>query len=623
MTDADPFDLSLPSPIGRLLQLRAGASEAVVRDGELSHVQTLMARPGVLEDELWEALGAEPRLRLLVLTGSAGSGKSATLNHLLRRERETGAGRVGAHLADATHSDAPNRGQAERLAEFFEPFSDGATEPIDACRIIAMNTGMALRFFAELPGIEAARPLSQLETHLRARLGLKELPGAPPPPPWMEQAILVVNLDHRTTAGSQGSLFESILQRLNPSDLSGVLEGARRCATCTVTDWCWPMANATVISAEAGRQALDAAAGDVALARGRQLAPRTLWDAAAELALGGLETHQLNGRDACFAIADAAAAGDESVLVHAMACNGALGPVLLPGTPLTPASDGSFVAELSRRDPSYDATQPAHQLLADGGLDPESDALQLLQTLHGASGQPHPAVRRASLALGNGRASSHEGDRLWGRVLARAAWLSGELAGRSDVSPEFASALAAQARGETEDDPTSGGQALNTALNIVEDGLAAIFGLVSGPEHYYPTSTPTIGAQADLMVRVRLIEEAWLTTRPDPVVAANRRGAEHVSYRPLTLSLEIAGRHIAVDYPLWKLLCGAANGAKPSTVDLERFLALRQAVRLVGVRAAEHRDRPLLVHERGAGGRRFRIVVRNQAAGLLRVTEVL
>jgi hypothetical protein len=127
------------------------------------------------------------------------------------------------------------------------------------------------------------------------------------------------------------------------------------------------------------------------------------------------------------------------------------------------------------------------------------------------------------------------------------------------------------------------------------------------------------------MVRVRLIEDEdrWLTTRADPVIATNARGAELTGYRPLTLSLALASKPVAVDYPLWELLRGAATGATPSTVDLERFLALRQAIRLVGVHAAEKRDRPLLVRERGAAGRRFRIVVRNPAAGLLRATEVL
>src|SRR5690606_25543682 len=121
---------------------------AVVRDDRPSDVQQLMAPAGSLDEALWEALGGADAPKLLVLTGSAGTGKSATINHLLQRERETSAGRVGVHLADATHADAPDQGQAQRLAEFFAPFADDApTTVTEPCRLVAMNTGMALRFF--------------------------------------------------------------------------------------------------------------------------------------------------------------------------------------------------------------------------------------------------------------------------------------------------------------------------------------------------------------------------------------------------------------------------------------------------------------------------------------------
>ncbi|MGY4772901.1 hypothetical protein ACXC9Q_38855 (plasmid) [Kribbella sp. CWNU-51] len=639
MNAEEPFNTELPSPIGRLEQLRAGASEAVVRDQKPSDVQLLMARWGSLEDAIWEALRPDAHRRLLVLTGSAGSGKSATLNHLLQREAETAAGRIGDHLADATHADAPDRNQAERLAEFFTPFADGSLEPTQPCRAIAMNTGMALRFFTDLPGLDGAPKLTHLEALLRARLNLPPLPGAPTPPEWMSEGILVVNLDHRTTAGPPGSLFEDILSRFDPSDPDGVLEGTPRCSTCGVRDWCWPMANAALVASEEGRRALNIAAGDVALARGRQLAPRSLWDAAAELALGGLDLSGGDGRDPCFAIADLAAARDESLLLHAMACNGALGPVLLEDGMLAPSSPGSLVAEIASRDPSYEASFPAHKLIADAGLDPDADADLLLSNLRGGLAEPHPAVVRAADALRHGRTTSHGGERVWGRVVARAAWLGGHLEGRSGLSEDFADALAAQASNATEFDDSPQGRALELALGTVEEGLAIVFGLATGLEHYYPTSSPSADAAADLMVRVRLIEEGWLKTRPDPVTQHNPVGSSLVRYRPLTISLELddptksshtppssaraAHRSIAVDYPLWQLLREAARGAAPSAIDLERFLALRQAIRVVGVRAAAEPDRPLLVRERGPGGRKFRIVTRNAAARVLRATEAL
>ncbi|MDQ1747827.1 MAG: hypothetical protein QOD07_2090 [Frankiaceae bacterium] len=623
MTEEAPFDLSKPSPIQRLAQLRAGASEAVVRDRQPSSVQLLMARWGSLEEALWDALATASARRLLVLTGSAGSGKSATLNHLLTREAETGEGRIGEYLADATHSDAPDQDQAQRLAKFFAPFADGQPIPNGPCRAIAMNTGMALRFFTDLPRVSRAPKLSQLEALLRARLNLPALPGSPEPAEWMRDAVLVVNLDHRSTTGVAGALFEEILARFNPADPDGILEGAERCATCQVRDWCWPMANAAAIAGEPGRRALNDAAGDVALARGRQIPPRALWDAAAFLALGGLDLRAADGRDPCFLIADVADSGDEALLLHAMACNGAVGPLLAGTGNLRAATEGSLVAELASRDPSYEPTLDAHKLIADAGLDPDADANLLARTLCGALPNPHPAVARAAQALRAGRGASPDGARLWGRVLARGAWLGGELEGRSGLTEEFADALAAQAVNATEFEDTPTGRALERALSTVEEGLATVFGIATGPDHYYPTSTPTADTPADLMVQVRLIDEGLLGTRPDPVPEANPAGANLVRYRPLTLSLNVANHHVAVDFPLWQLLHDAARGAAPSTVDLERFLALRQAIRVIGVRAAEEADRALLVRERDPGGRKYRIVTRHAATGVLRATEVL
>ncbi|MFD5570156.1 hypothetical protein [Streptomyces cadmiisoli] len=612
MTATEPFDTSLPSPISRLAQLRARAVEAVVRDDRPTDVQRLMAPAGSLDEALWEALGGADAPKLLVLTGSAGTGKSATINHLLQRERETSAGRVGVHLADATHADAPDQGQAQRLADFFSPFADDApTTLTESCRLVAMNTGMALRFFHDLHELDGAPPLSALEALLRRRLGL---PGDfVSVQSWLDAAVLVVNLDHRPTAGEPGDLLDDLLRRLEPSLREGVFEGAPRCATCTVSDWCWPMANAVILSSERGRAAINAAAGDVALARGRQLAPRALWDAAAELALSGLDLDRqdADGGDPCYAIADVARANDETALLRGLACNGALNS----------ARPGTLVADIALRDPGYVPSLAAHELISDAGLDPELDGRRCAEWLTGDTSL-HPAASRGAQAMADGRVANLGQSRPLGRVLARAAWLAGELHGRSGLPPEFARALQAQKSGATENDVTDDGEALDGALSAIEEGLAEVFGLTSGPEHYYPTATPVPGSDADLLVEAKLVQDGLITTQPDPVASGNPGGSALVGYRPITLALKAGKRSITVDYPLWRLLRRAAEGVAPTSVELERFLALRQAIRELGIKTAADPRQTLLVRERGTG-RRFRIVTRNASAGALRATEVL
>jgi hypothetical protein len=293
-----------------------------------------------------------------------------------------------------------------------------------------------------------------------------------------------------------------------------------------------------------------------------------------------------------------------------MACNGALGPVLIDPSALASAPQGSLVSELALRDPSYDATDDAHRILAYSGLDPAEDADTLLEAV-GSSAEIHPAMRRAADALRTGAGASEGGDREWGRVLARAAWLGGSLPGRSELDPAFLGALESQASGSSVDD----------ALDMIEEGLAATFGLINGSEHYYPTTNLAPDGRADVLVRIGLVEDGLLDGRDDPVLAGNRAGAQVVDYAPLTLALEVAGRPIAVDYPLWLLLRAAARGSAPSTSDLERFLALRQAIRAVGVQAASEADRQLLVRERKGASRRFKLVMR-KTTGQLRATEV-
>ncbi|MEU9293276.1 hypothetical protein [Streptomyces sp. NPDC048266] len=611
MTATEPFDTSLPSPIGRLAQLRARAVEAVVRDDRPSDVQQLMAPAGSLDEALWEVLGGADAPKLLVLTGSAGTGKSATINHLLQRERETSAGRVGVHLADATHADAPDQGQAQRLAKFFAPFADdAATTVTEPCRLVAMNTGMALRFFHDLHNLNGAPPLSALEAVLRRRLGL---PGdCAPVQSWLDAAVLVVNLDHRPTAGEPGDLFDDLLRRLDPSLREGVLEGTPRCATCTVRDWCWPMANAVILSSERGRAAINAAAGDVALARGRQLAPRALWDAAAELALSGVGIdHDNDGRDPCYAIVDVARSNDEAALLRGLACNRALDS----------ARPGTLVADIAMRDPGYAPSLAAHELIADAGLNPELDGRRFAEWLTGVT-TLHPAASRGAQAMADGRVANLGQSRPLGRVLARAAWLAGGLRGRSGLPPEFARALQAQKVGATENDVTEDGEALYGALSAIEEGLAEVFGLTSGPEHYYPTATPVPDSDADLLVEAKLVQDGLITTQRDPIASGNPTGSALVGYRPITLALKAGERSITVDYPLWRLLRRAAEGVAPTSVELERFLALRQAIRELGIKTAADPRQTLLVRERGTG-RKFRIVTRNVSAGALRATEVL
>ncbi len=358
------------------------------------------------------------------------------------------------------------------------------------------------------------------------------------------------------------------------------------------------MANAKAVSSHSGRTAINAAAGRVALARGRQLAPRALWDAAAQLVLSGLPCEQ---PDPCDEIAAVWEAGDDEALLRGLACSGALDA---PGK-------GSLVGDISNFDPSYASTANAHDIISDAGLDPDRDAERLVEHLG-----DHPAVARAADRLRLGRLPD-DSNRFWGRMLARAAWLGGELADAETIDSTFAAALEAQVAGRgLEDD------AMYHAIELIEEGLARVFGFIAGVEHFYPTAGNAEGANADLLVRAQLLDGDHLSPTTDAALAANRDGAETVGYRPLALALTVASHNVTVDYPLWQLLRRATEGAAPSLIELESFLTLRTAMRQVGVDAAAA-NAPLLVRQRGQEGRKFRLVTRSANGDILRATEVV
>lgn len=602
MTTSEPFDRRLPSPLARLRDLLAPAGEAVVGD-ELSPTQQRMYHPGELERRLLETVKGDHAPDMVVIAGSAGGGKSAIIRYVLDEAGDS----FGRCIADATHAEAPNVEQVDRLADFFSPFSDGNERPGGPTRLIAMNTGMVLKFFKDVSAAGRVDRFTFLEQYMKERLRVPQSSQIAYPP-WLTDAVLILNLDNRATAGEEGDIFDLVLQRLDPDRVDGVLEGSQRCGTCKVIDWCYPRANAQIISSLPARQVLNRAAADVALRRGRNLAPRALWDLAAQFALGGLNA---NRDDPCDAIADIAEHSDADEVVRGLAT----GMALDTGTGL--AAD--FVAT----DPSLAPSSDVHDLVAAAGLDRQEDASVVRNSLADEPGS-RPAVEKAAAAIREGRAT------IDGRQLARAAWLGGLVKPRTHIPEPFVGALGAQrVRSRGEQVP----QELIDAVEYVADGLANGFGVVSGPETYYPTDDGGgLMRKTDVFVRADLVQDQmlWVPDDGDPIVAANPLGADVVGYRPLTIAMQLSLQHVDssaaiqsfdISLPLWDLLGRAAAGTIPSSVDKERFLGLRRAMESVGRLAGQNRQLPLLVRRRGSG-RKFRIAPYGPG-GTLRTNEVL
>lgn len=596
----EPFDRSLPSPIEPVLQLRASAEGAVAVADALSDDQRRRAVDTGLELRILDTAIQDGGPELIVLSGSAGGGKSLAIATLT----EVAPDAFGAWIEDATHSESPSQDQVDRLRDFFTPFTDGAAPAAGKPRIIAMNTGMVIRFFAALrsraPG--GHHSLTELEAHLKSRMGLSEeqpTEGSP-----MAQRVLVVNLDHRPTTGGPASLFSAMLRSLDPGRPAGIMAGAARCESCQVRGWCFVRTNAEIASSAAVTEALDSATDRIALERGRPLPPRALWDLTAQLITGGEPF--AGPEDPCDTIAAIAAADDRERVWRRVLPNG----IFIAGDP------SGLAAQVAALDPSFAPSSATHDLLARTGIDPDGDAADFVSWLAPDPGKAE-AVPTAASAMSGPSIDRAEA----ARAMVRAAFISGRIPLPGDPDAAFSAALAEYSEFHVPQPPSLA--ALQELRDLIATALARTFGEEAGPERFFqidasdPRRPITVMAGADL--QGELLEIA-----PDPVVRANLPGAEIAGYRPLAVTIRLADVELPIGLGLYRVLRQGAAGTLPSSADLAHFFALRRAVEAIGRVASADHDRPLLITDRTAG-RRYRVAQRRDIRGQnqIAVQEVL
>lgn len=233
---------------------------------------------------------AAGRLRLVVITGNAGDGKTAFIQMVERhlgergslRRREDGNGAVIEHdggrlLTNWDGSqDEGARENEEVLREFFAPFAGDDPKPDPGeTRVIAINEGR-MRDFLEANRAE----FSWLEQTVIALLLEQEVAGAD----WLR--LVNLNLRSLTLRGSEGdSIVAQLLARFSDERLW------EPCRGCVALDLCYANANASTLrdpvlgprAAERIRQTLDVAR----LRRRLHITMRDLRSALAWIVVGG------------------------------------------------------------------------------------------------------------------------------------------------------------------------------------------------------------------------------------------------------------------------------------------------------------------------------------------------
>jgi hypothetical protein len=586
-----PFDRDLPSPIGDALQLRASSEASVVEgDGQLTPVQRRMRINTGLEQSIVEAATSHA-YALILISGSAGGGKSLVINNIAAAHGDL----FESVIEDATHADAPNQEQYERIVRHLGGLADGQPTFSGKPVLIAMNTGMVIRFFDQLRNAKGpAHGFVNLEAAVREKLGLVMPPNseatAPPPGP-----VLVVNLDYRPTAGPDGSLFDRMLSALTPDRPDAVID-MRRCATCNVVSHCFVRTNAFIISSDSVRSTLNRTAEEIALERGRPLQPRALWDLIADLVTGG---EPFGEEDPCDRIVETASSDGGAITVwRRLAFNGLFAtPMVETGPPRRKRASrpvaygrvgpaGKQIAEL---DISFKPTRDVHTVISESGIDPDSDSRRLVDAF-AALLPKAAAIPTAATGLRDGLLSLEIDGVEAGRGLVRARWFLGDLR-PADSETRFRAALADLITQRTE--------TLEPIRIEVATAMRRAFGRLAAGRSFFRTEGYDARRRWAIDVNIDLEREDQYLPQPhDRVTRINPEGADLVGYSPLTLTFALPRQaELIVDLQLYRLLRKAARGTLPSSADLERFFQLRRAAEILGQVASQDPDRDLLLED--------------------------
>lgn len=524
---------------------------------------------------------------LFVLAGNAGDGKSHLLKRVLSerlRARPDLLEQIRA-IPDATHSLSPDSSQHERLRDFFAPFRDVDASADRRVHVIAMNTGMVIRFF------EKEAQLAGLYRELERQLGLRRV-EASSSPPWR---VEVVNLDLRNLFANQGtgmSFAEGMLARLDPESPTSIPAPKwAECKQCPAFAHCPVAFNMRALQMEAPRRALLSTLERVALASGVHLSPRNLWAFFYRLLTGGIERYQSTTEGEQLKPCDVVRAKVSDA--RDSEGGGVGGGWLLEGqfTELLFQRPGAGEpwASLTRHDPAFSPVMALDSLHTRLSIKPELDnAAWVIRDLGGAE------QSIAGLALGTLGAwlpsndPSFKGRRRDAAVRRHAIfhpktfqeWF--EFEGSND----FSRLLQAYRAYSMAQDPSTLGQEELTSLSTLRELIQEVFlrgnGRKIADQSYLRVSQPNMRGDSHLLVladaaALKRVFEIRKILRPDIHIEAHRgRSAllELLGYRPRQITLDILGLRLTVDLELYRFLGRVRDGQQPSLRDLAQFQTL-------------------------------------------------
>lgn len=639
-----------------LSELRPGGQNSVVADASLSDPVQRFVRERTqvheaLEDYLQGVVGRGMKdsggtsdinaPRLLMLSGNAGDGKSYLIQALLSkvkiqfpqwRDRLT-------YIADATHALRPDENQSVRLGEFFAPFADNSPTPPTRFHLIAMNTGMVVRFFEEALSRRTNDPhlpdYTRLYETLQVQLGLKRAASSSK----QRGDVMVVNLDLRSLVAErpgQPSFLSRMLDRVDPepraegsSQPSLVALKARECEGCSARSYCPVRFNLAALSQKVPRQAVMTVLRRAALDPEIHLSPRNMWGFLYQLLTGGNRYHeeQESAETPCEEVRRRTLRGspeDKTWLI-----DGHFYQILFASERV----EGLW-STLRQLDPAYASIRELDQLHTRLSVQPDLDQDgTFIQDLGGKA----DGLLGLSLKSLLNEAGQDRGERsvAWRRDSAVRRLVMFNQAGLEAYQQDgaflpFEALLDAyqeyslKGPNEAQHFAESTKRALKELTELVQEVILRGYGFRYGERVFLRVSQPNPQSKSHLLVQVdaKKLKDIFgfkNLLRSDIQIDAHRDRRELLhtqGYRPRMVTLAVQNHRLMVDRDLYNFLQLVKHGQQPSAQDLAQFQTIRFAGEKLGNYLATS-ALELFVLERGSGDqRRLHKLYRDEYEGL-------
>jgi serine/threonine protein kinase len=579
--------------VSLLSELRPSAMAAVVTDtnGKVPNqdlqdfLRERMQVDDPLEDWLLKEVVAASRTKsniptLFVLAGNAGDGKSHLLARLTRKRLERQPDvrdRIHA-IADATHALSATDSQRDRLAKFFSPFADVEPTADSRVHLIAMNTGMVIRFFE---GSDEQARYARLYAELQRQLGLRRSDARDPSLPWRVQ---VVNLDLRDllTEASGPSFAERMLQRLSPQNAAGIPAAKwEACKQCSAFSLCPVAYNLRALEMPSPRKAVLTTLRRAALEADVHLSPRNMWGFLYRLVTGGVERYDVPGRTAadgpCDVIRRTVATGDGGWLLRGQ----------FTELMFEQEKAGTPWSGIARHDPAFSSAPEIDNLHTRLSIKTELDnAPEIVEKKLGGHGQVLAGLSLDALTSILPRDISFKGRRRDAAVRRQVffdpttfvAWLQHDGAGNFDALLDAYQTYSKDPSRLTRDQQSHLTQLKDLTKSVFLHGNGR---RIRGAD-YLRVSQPNARAESLLLVRAdgttldQVFRLKQILMRDVHIVAHADRPEllDLLGYRPAQVTLDVLRVRLTVDLALHDFLRRVNDGQKPSVRDLAQFQSL-------------------------------------------------